>query len=537
MGRPKPLVKVGGRTMLARTLDTLREAGVSRVVTVLGDRADEIRAEIDLGDAVVVENPRFREGMSTSLRLGAQAVGPTATHVVTVLGDQPFVAPGTIRALLHRAETDPGLIFIPTYKGVRGNPVVFDARLVPELGRLTGDVGCRGLFPQHAGEIREVAVDDPGVLIDIDTDTELAAIERALEGREPTPALLDLLSAPRWTLHQTPAEHPVPKRLGRAPDVDAIAQELRGQGVPFALATVVRAVRPTSGRPGYKAIVREDGSHVGWVGGACTEHILVAEARRALAEGSPRVLRVTPTPSPEGTAEDGVVERPMVCASGGTVEVFIEPNVPKPNLVVVGDTPVATSLAVLAPVLGFRVVLVAPGADRADLPEADLVVDHLEDLASRLSPDTYVIVASMGKYDEGALALIARAEVAFVGLVASRKRSASIFAVLREEGVASEAIGRIQAPVGLEIAARTPEEIALSVLAEVVRVRRTSKPRAPEPGPTGVTAGVAVDPVCQMEVEVPGPISAVHAGTTYYFCAESCRRRFVRSPMRFLGSG
>ena len=537
MGRPKALVTVGGRRMLDQVLEHLREAGIDRIVVVLGHRAKEVRAAVDLSHVTVVENADFVSGMAGSLRAGVRAVEASARHVMIVLADQPFVRPETIRHLASHAEGGGGAIYLPTYKGVWGNPVVFDTRLAPELDALTGDVGCRAMFPNHTAEIREVPVDDPGILVDIDSEEELREIDAAITAGAPVGETLDRLAEPRWSLHAAPSEHPVPRRLARRPDIPALAQELRGRGVSFAIATVVRAVRPTSGRPGYQAIVREDGSHVGWVGGACTEDLLVAEARAAIAAGTPRLLRVAPGAS-AGTPEEGVVTRPMTCQSGGTVEIFIEPHSPKPTLVIVGDSPVATSLATLGPVVGFRVVLVAPRAEPSELPEVDELVREVEQLPRYLSPSSFAVVASMGKYDELALLAVVRAPVAFAGLVASRKRAQSVFAALREEGATDAQIARVRNPVGLDIAASTPEEIALSILAEITRTRRTAPPASPAPvaaDPRG--APEAIDPVCRMTVETSTPLRATHAGATYYFCSDGCRRKFARSPAKFLAAG
>ena len=532
MGRPKAIVSVGGRPMLDRTLSNVRDARIEPVVVVLGSHAREVRNAVDLSDASVVENPRFAEGLSSSLRAGLKAVPSDSRFVMVVLGDEPFVDPTTLERLVRRAEEGDGAIFIPTYKGVRGNPVVFDARLASEAERIEGDVGCRGMFPHHLREIREVPVDDPGVLVDIDTEPELRTVEAAIGSATPFREVLDRLSAPRWSLHASPSEHPVVKRLRQSPDIPALAQELRSRRVPFALATVVRAVRPTSGRPGYQAIIREDGSHVGWVGGACTEDLLVSEARAALSAGVPRLLRVSPDAS-AATSEEGVVERVMMCQSGGSVEIFIDPNLPKPTLLIVGDSPVATSLATLGPLLGYRVVLAAPGADPTELPDVDQFVSDLDELPAHLGPSTYAIVASMGKYDETALGRIARAPGAFVGLVASRKRARSVFAAVREEGVTAAQLEAVHNPVGIDIAASTPEEIALSIMAELTQARRTAPTEA---APVAVPARpeVAIDPVCHMEVERTSPLHADHAGTTYYFCSESCRRRFSKTPAQFL---
>jgi xanthine dehydrogenase accessory factor len=535
MGRPKALVPVGGERMIDRTLSNLRAGGVDEIVVVLGHRAAEVRAAVDFGDAAVVEAPDYRDGMSSSLRAGIHAVASGAEFLMIVLADQPFVRPETFRHLVEHAGAGDGAIFVPTYKGVWGNPVVFARSFAPEIEKLRGEVGCRAIFPDHAGEIREVPVDDPGTLVDIDTEEELLAVDQAIARGGDLPELLDRLSEARWSLHAEPSDHPVPKRLHRRVDVPALAHELRGQGVPFALATVVRAVRPTSGKPGYQAIVREDGSHVGWVGGACTEHLLVREALAALAAGAPRLLRVVPDPA-SLPAEEGVVNLAMTCQSGGSVEIFIEPNRPKPTLLVIGDSPVATSLAALGPMLGYRVALVAPGADAAELPEVDRVVTDLDAIPSLLSASTFAVVASMGKYDEAALAPIVRSPAPFVGLVASRKRAQSVFATLRDDGATEVEVARIRNPVGIDVSASTPEEIALSIMAEITKERRTRPASAPPPAAPEVSPTEAVDPVCHMTVETTSALHAAHAGTTYYFCADACRRAFRSDPAKYLAS-
>ncbi len=532
MGRPKGAVPFEGHPLLERVLDNLRSAGLRSVVVVLGHEAEQVRQAVRFQQEKVVVASDYRSGMSRSLATGLRVVGAGARRVMVVLADQPFLRPSTYAELAQRASQGDGRIFIPTFHGIRGNPVLFDHSLADEATRIEGDVGCRAMFPNHLEEIREVPVDDPGILVDIDTEADLAAFEEAARQHEPLRTTLLRAAGPRLALHASPSERPEPRRLWRPPDVGAAAEELRRQGLPFALATVVRVVHPTSGRPGYQAVIRPDGTHLGWVGGSCTEDLLVAEALAALREGAPRLLRVTPDAA-GGAPPEGVVERAMVCASGGTVEIYIEPKVPKPTLLIVGDSPVATSLAALGPLLDLRVVLAAPGSKAEELPQVDALVQELDDLPKHLTPSTYAIVASMGKYDEMALELLADRPVAFLGLVASRKRAASVFANLRGAGVTAAAIARIRNPVGVDIAAETPEEIALSVAAELVRERRTARPAAPEPRPSAAGAP-ATDPVCHMEVDRSSPLRATHAGTTYYFCADACRRKFLRSPERYL---
>ena len=533
MGQPKPLVTLAGTTLLARVLRGLERTSVDGTSVVVGDQASQLRRAISAEDVAVVENPEFARGMSESLRAGLHALPKGTTHALVILADQPFVARSTINALVERARSGVGRIFIPTYHGVRGNPVLFDATLAPDVERIEGDVGCRGMFPSHELDIREVPVEDPGILVDIDTPAELARFEKAAQEREPLGETLRREVAPRLALHAPPSERPRPKRVWHRSNISALANRLRSERAPFALATVVRAVHPTSGRPGYQAVIRPDGSHEGWVGGTCTEEILVSEALAALRDRTPRLVRVSPA-GHRVSSEPGIVDRPMVCASGGTVEIYIEPNVPAPNLVVVGDSPIATTLAALGPVLGYRVMLAAPGADTRELPEVAEFFDDLDRLPRSLTPDSFVVVASMGKYDETALRQIARSPVRFIGLVASKKRAASVRADLVREGLSKTEVAAIHSPVGIDVAAETPEEIALSILAEITKVRRTSSaPSHPIVHPAARVAGTETDPVCDMEVERTSPIRADHKGTTYYFCSEACRRDFVKNPAKF----
>ena len=289
-------------------------------------------------------------------------------------------------------------------------------------------------------------------------------------------------------------------------DVLAEAARLAGEGEPFALATVVSVLRPASARRGDRALVTPDGGLSGWVGGACSEPIVVREALRALADGEPRLVRVCPP----GRAEDappGVVVAESSCASEGTVDVLVEPQLPAPLLAVVGDGPAARTLGALAHTIGWRVT---------------------DDVAA--GPDA-VVVATMGRGDEDALQVALQAGVGYVGLVASSRRAASVLASLRGSGVDEEALARVRSPAGLDLGPSTQEEIAVAVLAELVAWRHT---RVEPPAPPAE----AVDPVCGMTVAVEGSThSAVHEGQTYWFCCPGCRGRFVRDPGKYLGAG
>jgi xanthine dehydrogenase accessory factor len=269
------------------------------------------------------------------------------------------------------------------------------------------------------------------------------------------------------------------------------AAELARRGEPFALATVVGVRRPTSARPGDRALVTPEGSVVGWIGGACSEPVVVREALRALADGEPRLIRI-------GPGDSG-------CASEGTVEVFVEPQLPAPALAVVGDSPAALALVDLADRVGWRVVR---EAERADA----------------------VVVATMGHGDEDALEQALRAGVGYVGLVASAKRAASVLDALRAGGLDEGELMRVRSPAGLDLGPCRQEEIAVAILAELVAWRHSrSVPAEPPPE--------AVDPVCEMSVSVGSGEHLEHEGVTYWFCGAHCRRRFEEEPGRYVLAG
>jgi xanthine dehydrogenase accessory factor len=288
-------------------------------------------------------------------------------------------------------------------------------------------------------------------------------------------------------------------------DVLIEAGRLSEAGEQFVLATVVSVRRPASARRGDRAIVRADGKLVGWVGGACSEPAVIREALRALADGEPRLLRICP---PGGDAHGGedVAIAESSCASEGTVEVLIEPQLPVPLVAVIGTSPAAETLRRLVSGIGWRVTAeVAEGADA-------------------------IVLATMGRGDEDALEAALAAQAGYVGLVASARRARIVLERLRERGVDEEALARVRSPAGLDLGPLPQQEIAVAVLAELVAWRhaRTSSP---------AELLEAVDPVCGMTVAVgPDTPKAEHEGTTYWFCCPGCRSRFAKNPTAFLAS-
>jgi xanthine dehydrogenase accessory factor len=306
-------------------------------------------------------------------------------------------------------------------------------------------------------------------------------------------------------------------------DVERRAEELRRAGRVFVLATVVRVEKPASTHPGDRAVVTPEGRLEGWVGGACSEPVVVREALRALADGQARLVRIGPG---EAQASMGWVSATTTCPSGGTVELFLEPVRPDPHLVVFGDSLVARTLVRLAHTVGYRVTSVV-GAEGQG-PEAEAVYVRAAPPEAVGEADG-VVVATMGHWDEDALAQALRFPAAYVALVASRRRARSVLEELRRRGFSEADLARVRAPAGLDLGPSTQEEIALAVLAEFASCRRSAD------RPASALPQEATDPVCGMTVTTQGArYTYQHLGTTYYFCCPHCRERFALDAEAYL---
>jgi len=313
-----------------------------------------------------------------------------------------------------------------------------------------------------------------------------------------------------------------------AEDLLALAVELRQRGEPFALATVVRCERPTSAKPGAKALIRRDGSLAGWVGGACAEPVVVREALNALRDGQPRLIALVGEGGAAPGRTEGIAPYSMTCHSGGTLEIYVEPFLPKPLLVLVGHGPVIESLAALGRATDFAVTVVgtdAMGEELARLP---------------LGSHAAVVVATHGNADEEALERVLGAGAGYVSLIASRKRAAAVVESLRRRKLPEDRIGRLKAPAGLDIGAVTPEEIAVSILAEILQVRRADKPAPLEDEAHRMASALRheKDPVCGMVVEIASATHRSQAeGRVFYFCCAGCKDTFERDPRRYAAAG
>jgi xanthine dehydrogenase accessory factor len=324
---------------------------------------------------------------------------------------------------------------------------------------------------------------------------------------------------------------------------------LRREGQSFALATVVGRRAPVSAHLGDRAIVFADGRMEGFVGGACSREIVRQQALDVLTTRCSRLVSIRPDANESGTSTGEHVVVPMTCVSEGAIDVYVEPFVQARRLVVVGATPVAESVVRLARGMNYNVVRVVDDREQRDIEHEAaplgvqvVTLDMLEAILREAGPgvaDLAAIVASQGHYDEETLESILRCGVPYVGLVASRTRGAAVRAMLEERRVPG--VATIRNPAGLDLGARTPSEVALSILAEIVKARPSgvrvaatmSAAASPVAGPNEPAA--AVDPVCGMSVTVASARQTTELdGVMYYFCCANCRAKFLNNPQAYL---
>ncbi|HXZ99937.1 MAG TPA: XdhC family protein [Candidatus Binatia bacterium] len=359
---------------------------------------------------------------------------------------------------------------------------------------------------------------------------------------------------------------------------------MAASGRACALATVVRTESPTSAHPGDTAVIDAEGRLTGWIGGSCSEPLVRREALAAISDGQPRLVRIKPSDAVEEARAPGELTVATTCPSGGALDIFIDPQLPPPLLLVVGSSPAATALLRLAREVGFRTCSLVRGSAAAERtgadqpvagaaepdipaaarPSADQTVTEDGLGALRDHRDTWVVVATMGHDDEGAVATVLRLPHADIALVASERRAAAVLGTLRGDGVPDAQLARVRSPAGVRRGG-TQAEIALQALADIVDRRRErlalvrrglAEPgvdvaaatsweadsenagvMAAQAGEPSVSLAFATDPVCGMTVDLAADHPRVELeGRTFHFCCEGCARRFRDEPTRYLPS-
>lgn len=317
-----------------------------------------------------------------------------------------------------------------------------------------------------------------------------------------------------------------------------LAFQLEQARKPFVLATVVRCENPTSAKPGSQAIIQDNGEVIGWIGGSCALPIVKRESTRILQEGGePFLLRLGSSDAESFThTQNGVRIFPMACASKGVLDIYIEPHLLIPELLLIGESPIISALLQLAPPLDFSVTQF----DSSDFSQV------------QIHERTYILVATHGQYDEDVLEHVLRSSAAYIGMVSSPRRAASCRDYLREAGMEEQYIARLKAPAGLDIGAITPAEIATSIIAELIQLQRR-KVQATEIVNTSQTeklahsredsvqstpptvSSTAIDPVCGMTVEIADARHhSTYDGRETYFCCPACKKQFEREPQHYL---
>ena len=309
------------------------------------------------------------------------------------------------------------------------------------------------------------------------------------------------------------------------------AADLEKKSIPFAIATVIDTIAPTSAKPMAKAIITADGEMEGWIGGGCAKDSVIDEALHCLKTGMSSVLRLSPQQFSDGNVSYKK-EIFLMCESGGTLEFHIEPVLPMTKLVIYGSTPAVEALAKMGEILDYEIYALAPGISEIDLPDGVIKMEEF----SAIEGQCVAVVAAQGEGDLRALKAAIASKPEFLSLIASKKKSKSLLKQLANDGIRQDEIDSIKFPAGLDIGAVTPQEIAVSIIAELVQQKMAKAHEdkiileVSEPN-----NGKPKDPICGMLVD---PLTADHSsdyeGITFYFCCGGCKERFETEPAAYV---
>lgn len=314
-------------------------------------------------------------------------------------------------------------------------------------------------------------------------------------------------------------------------------QTLHKDKKPFVIASVINRVMPSSGKPGDKAIIEQDGTLTGWIGGGCTRGIVMKEALEAIASGKPRIVSILP----DGPSQTklGVKEYTMTCHSGGAVEIYIEPIMPRPHILILGKSHVAMALSRIAKAMDYEVSVVARETDQVAFPGVDEIKEKDADFAL-VQPNSYIVVCTQGDRDEEALEYALKSKVEYVAFIASRKKANAIFHNLRKMGLSFDDLKRIKTPAGMDINAKLPEEVAISILAEIITNLRSEPAENSGESASGAAAqmssnaNIFINPVCGVPVEKATAKHVIeYESQQYYFCCDGCKVSFEKEPAKY----
>lgn len=316
-------------------------------------------------------------------------------------------------------------------------------------------------------------------------------------------------------------------------------EQLKKKNEPFAIAQVVRRDAPSSGKVGDKALINKYGEIIGWVGGGCVKGIVVKEAEDAIRTGKARLVKIGK--SFTESKQEGVMEYKMTCQSEGTVEIYIEPVLPPPHLLVIGNSAIARALVKMAGFAGYWITGVAQDATLRTFEKVDELITQINLSQVKTSVASFIVVVTQGEGDEKALAEALKKEYAYLGFVASRKKMASIKEFLESSGIDKKKIESITSPAGIDIKAKKPEEVAISILAQIIQIQNSmAVPVAFEQFETtkedgGKAPVYYINPVCGVPVDMNNPKHVVdYKGEKVYFCCDGCKVKFDAEPDKYM---
>ncbi|MFZ9046816.1 MAG: XdhC family protein [Cyclobacteriaceae bacterium] len=320
---------------------------------------------------------------------------------------------------------------------------------------------------------------------------------------------------------------------------DELLKELEGlqsRNEVAAVATVVRRDAPTSGKPGDKAIITEDGQVKGWIGGGCTKGIVIKEALSSIKEQSPRLVKIqTALDTPD---QPGVKNYKMTCQSGGSVEVYIEPIMPVTHIRIFGRSHIGRALCEIGRTSGFSISVISDAADSDMFPSANEII-KLSEYTPSVTPFDFAVVCTQGEQDVEGMEAAIKTGSRYIGFVASRKKASSVLLSLKRQGVPHEELVKVKTPAGFDLNAKTPEEVAISILAEIIREKRSKAESAekqePDTEERELTDDLYINPVCKIPVQKSTAKHVLdYEGEKVYFCCDGCKESFEKEPATYM---
>jgi len=314
------------------------------------------------------------------------------------------------------------------------------------------------------------------------------------------------------------------------------AKSLNESKEPYATAFIVSRKIPSSGKPGDRAIITQDGYIHGWIGGGCTRGIVLKEALLSLKEGKPRLVKISPDAPNDLTSNTKTYT--MTCQSGGEVEVYIEPVLPMPHLLIFGNSHIAMALAKMAHAMDYQVSAINSNPDKTLFPTANHLIDLKDFKEKEVKENAYPVVCTQGDGDAEALHKALQIGSPYLSFVASRKKANAIFRELKNKGIDFDQLKKIKTPAGLDINAKTPEEVAISILAQVIQDFRTVTPETiiEKAAPLEIkNEDFYMNPVCNIPVQKNTAKHVLdYKGEKVYFCCDGCKVSFEKEPEKYI---